>query len=80
LSTDFYTKAVLTVIAVLLLIIVVQNYIQKPVIYNQPNLNLELGSQPLKVDIVKFNGSSVPIDLMDVYSFTKQGIPVRIID
>lgn len=75
-KSDLYTKIILTIIAGLLVVSVVQTSIQKPVttVVNQPAVST---NSPMAVDIVKVNGQKIYADYSDM-GISQRGIPVTI--
>lgn len=81
-KTDIYTKVVLTVIAVLLMISIVQTHFEKTVasdVTPPSNLSVNVSNQPLKVDIVSVNGERITADFMEATYCGGNVLPVRIV-
>lgn len=77
-----YTKVVLTVIAALLVISIVQTHLGGTVASDATSsryLSVDISNQPLSVDIVSVNGKEITADYEKAIYFGENVLPVRIV-
>jgi len=78
---DMYTKVVLTAIASLLMILVIQTHLGGTVERDvtPSNLLVNVSNQPLAVDIVSVGGKEITADYMEAVYYGGNVLPVRIV-